>query len=97
MTSSTGCQGPGVREWGVMAEGVVKWYDRNRGEGFIQRFEGPDVHVPSRALLDPEPGFLIEGQAVEFELLKIPGGYRARGVRVVASGYRRDSKTAASQ
>ena len=82
---------------GVMAEGVVKWYDRNRGEGFIQRFDGPDVHVPSSALLDPEPGFLIEGQAVEFELLKIPGGFRAGGVRVVASGSRRGPRASASQ
>ena len=69
-----------------MAKGVVKWYDRRRGEGFIQRFEGPDVHVPSRALLDPEPGFLVEGQAVEFELLKIPGGFRARSVHVTGAG-----------
>ena len=82
---------------GVMAEGVVKWYDRRRGEGFIQRFEGPDIHVPGSALLDPEPGFLIEGQAVEFELLKISGGFRARGVRVVASGPNRDLKATTSR
>ena len=81
---------------GVMAEGVVKWYDRDRGEGFIQRFEGPDVHVPSSAMLDPEPGFLIEGQAVEFELLKIPGGFRARGVRVVEAGSPRELKASTS-
>lgn len=72
-----------MTQFRVMAEGVVKWYDRRRGEGFIQRFEGPDVHVPRGALLDPKPGFLIEGQPVEFELLNIPGGFRARGVRVV--------------
>ena len=72
-----------MAESGAMAHGEVKWYDRQRGEGFIQRFEGPDVHVPSSALMDPEPGFLVEGQAVEFELLKVPGGFRARGVRVV--------------
>ena len=72
-----------MTQFGDMAEGVVKWYDRDQGEGFIQRFEGPDVHVPRSALMDPEPGFLVEGQAVEFELLKIPGGFRARGVRVV--------------
>ena len=74
-----------VEESASMAEGVVKWYDRRRGEGFIQRFAGPDVHVPASALLDREPGFLVEGQSVEFELLKIPGGFRARSVRVVAS------------
>ena len=81
-----------MAESGAMAEGRVKWYDRQRGEGFIQRFEGPDVHVPSSALADREPGFLIEGQAVEFELLKIPGGFRARGVRVVDRGSPREMK-----
>ncbi|MDE2660888.1 MAG: cold shock domain-containing protein [Acidobacteriota bacterium] len=75
-----------------MARGVVKWYDRQRGEGFIQRFEGPDVHVPGSALLDREPGFLIEGQAVEFELLTIPGGFRAQRVRVVDRGSPREMK-----
>ena len=65
-----------------VAEGVVKWYDRRRREGFLLRSEGPDVHVPESALLDPEPGFLVEGQAVEFELVKISGGFRARAVRV---------------
>lgn len=72
-----------MAESGAMDQGKVKWYDRQRGEGFIQRFEGPDVHVPSSALVDPEPGFLIEGQVVEFELLKISGGFRARHVRVI--------------
>ncbi len=70
----------------AVAEGTVKWYDPRRGEGYILRVEGPDVHVPASALLDPDPGFLIEGQSVEFELLKIPGGFRAKGVRVVGWG-----------
>ncbi|MYB32105.1 MAG: cold shock domain-containing protein [Acidobacteria bacterium] len=79
-----------------MAKGVVKWYDRQRGEGFIQRFDGPDVHVPSSALLDREPGFLIECKAVEFELLKIHAGIRARGVRVVDRGSPREMKPLSS-
>lgn len=70
----------------ALTEGVVKWYDRQCGEGFIQRREGPDVHVPASALLDREPGFLTEGEEVEFELLVIPGGFRARGVRVTRRG-----------
>lgn len=86
-----------MAESGTMAEGTVKWYDRQRGEGFIQRFEGPDVHVPSSALADREPGFLIEGQAVEFELLKIPGGFRARRVRVVDRGSSRATKPQSSR
>lgn len=79
-----------------MDKGIVKWYDRQRGEGFIQRFEGPDVRVASNALLDREPGFLIEGQAVEFELLRIPGGFGARGVRVVDQGSPREMKPPSS-
>ncbi len=63
----------------------MKWYDRSRREGFIQRFDGPDVHVPQEALASREPGFLIEGQSVEFELVRIPGGFRAREVRVVGA------------
>ncbi len=66
--------------------GTVKWYDPKRGEGFIQRDEGPDVHVPESALSDAEPGFLVEGQTVEFEMFAIPGGLRARDVRVVGAG-----------
>lgn len=81
-----------MAESGAMAHGKVKWYDRQRGEGFIQRFEGPDVHVPSSVLADREPGFLIEGQSVEFELLKISGGFRARAVRVVGPGSPRERK-----
>ena len=64
-------------------QGLVKWYDRARREGFVMRHEGPDVHVPGDALADPEPGYLLEGQAVEFEIRAIPGGFRARDVRVV--------------
>lgn len=69
-----------------MTRGIVKWYDRDRGEGFILRRQGPDVHVPASALEDPDPGFLIEGQPVVFEMFPIPGGFRARRVRVVPSG-----------
>ncbi len=66
--------------------GTVKWYDPEMGEGFIQREEGPDVHVPQSALGDAAPGFLVEGQAVEFEMFAIPGGFRARNVRVIGTG-----------
>ena len=66
-----------------LTRGVVKWYDRSRGEGFILRDRGPDVHVPASALADSDSGFLIEGQSVEFRMFAIPGGFRARAVRVL--------------
>ena len=67
----------------ALTAGVVKWYDRVSGEGYILRDEGPDVHVTAVALRDPQPGYLIEGQSVEFEMFAIPRGFRARNVRVV--------------
>ena len=67
----------------ALTDGTVKWYDRISGEGYILRDEGPDVHVTAVALLDPEPGYLVEGQSVTFEMFAIPRGFRARNVRVV--------------
>ncbi len=66
--------------------GTVKWYDPERREGFLQRDEGPDVHVPESALAEGGPGFLVEGQAVEFEMYSVTGGFRARNVRLVGEG-----------
>lgn len=62
---------------------MVKWYDAGAGRGFLRRDDGPDVEVRAEWLAAPgEPG-LVEGAAVEFELLKTHGGFRSRSVRVV--------------
>lgn len=51
-----------------MQRGLVKWFNDNKGYGFIRQDEGPDVYVHYSAI--QEDGFktLAEGETVEFEL-----------------------------
>lgn len=53
--------------------GKVKWFDAQKGYGFIEREDGDDVFVHFSAI--EEEGFktLEEGQEVEFEIVE---GYR---------------------
>ncbi len=58
-------------------EGNVKWFDNEKGYGFIEREEGDDVFVHFSAI--EEEGFksLEEGQAVEFEIVEGERGPQA--------------------
>ena len=64
-------------------QGTVKFFDRDRGFGFISREKGDDlfVHVSN---LHPDAGAgLSDGQSVEFEIGQGQKGPQAQGVRVV--------------
>lgn len=51
-----------------MATGIVKWFNMNKGFGFITPDEGDrDVFVHSTALQDAGISTLAEGQRIEFE------------------------------
>lgn len=63
---------------------MVKWYDASAGRGFLRRDDGPDVEVRAEWLEAPGEPPLVEGETVEFELLKTHGGFRSRSVRVLA-------------
>ena len=64
-----------------MAQGTVKWFNEQKGFGFITQDEGPDVFVHYSAI--DASGFksLSEGDAVEFEVTQGPKGPQARAVR----------------
>jgi CspA family cold shock protein len=62
-----------------MAVGTVKWFNANKGYGFIQPESGNDVFVHVSAIQDG--GSLDEGQAVEFDIAQGQKGPQAVNVR----------------
>ena len=63
-------------------QGKVKFFDTDRGFGFIGRDAGEDVFVHVSGL-QPGTAALTEGQAVEFEVGPGRKGDEARNVRVI--------------
>ncbi|MEW6685203.1 MAG: cold-shock protein [Candidatus Edwardsbacteria bacterium] len=64
-----------------MPRGKVKWFNENKGYGFIEREDGkPDVFVHFSAI--KEEGFktLAEGQVVEFDIIEGEKGPQAANV-----------------
>ena len=63
-----------------MQNGVVKWFNAEKGFGFIQLEEGNDVFVHYSAI--QEEGFktLEEGQQVSFEIVEGERGPQAANV-----------------
>ncbi|GAB6100629.1 cold shock protein CspC [Halanaerocella petrolearia] len=61
-------------------QGNVKWFDGEKGYGFIEREAGDDVFVHFSAI--QEEGFknLEEGQAVEFKVVEGDRGPQAEEV-----------------
>jgi cold shock protein len=69
-----------------MASGTVKWFNDQKGFGFIMQEDGPDVFVHYSAIADTT-GFksLSEGDPVEFEVTQGPKGPQAQSVRKTAT------------
>ncbi|MDZ4655661.1 MAG: cold-shock protein [Coriobacteriia bacterium] len=51
-----------------MAQGTVKWFNPDKGYGFIAREDGEDVFVHFSEIQGEGFKSLDEGQAVEFEV-----------------------------
>ena len=65
-----------------MPTGKVKWYDAEKGFGFLSQEDGEDVHVRSSALPDGVED-LKAGQKVEFGLASGRRGPQALSVKLV--------------
>lgn len=65
-----------------MAQGTVKWFNAEKGYGFIaQDGGGSDVFVHYSAIQSDGYRSLDEGQSVEFEITQGPKGVQAENVR----------------
>ena len=64
-----------------MASGTVKWFNADKGFGFISQSDGADVFVHFSAIQKSGYRSLDEGEQVEFEVQQGPKGLQAANVR----------------
>jgi CspA family cold shock protein len=67
----------------TMAQGTVKWFNADKGFGFIAQDGGPDVFVHFTAIDSTGYRTLDEGQRVEFTTTQSEKGLQAENVRAV--------------
>jgi CspA family cold shock protein len=63
-----------------MVEGTVKWFNAEKGFGFIERENGDDVFVHFSAIGGEGFKSLDEGQKVQFEIVEGNRGPQAANV-----------------
>jgi len=63
-----------------MAQGTVKWFNAEKGFGFISRSDGDDVFVHHTAIVGEGYRSLDEGQQVSFEVTQGKKGLQATNV-----------------
>jgi CspA family cold shock protein len=66
-----------------MMVGRVKWFNNDKGYGFIEYKENEDVFVHYSAIELEGYKTLSEGQLVEFKLVETSKGYQALNVKLV--------------
>jgi cold shock protein len=64
-----------------MAKGKVKWFNEQKGYGFITPENGKDVFVHHTAIQGEGFKTLAEGQDVEFDITTGPKGEQASNVK----------------
>jgi CspA family cold shock protein len=67
-----------------VATGTVKWFNPDKGYGFITQDDGPDVFVHFSAIQGEGYRNLEENQKVEFDVTQGEKGPQATNVRLVA-------------
>ncbi|ODA41124.1 cold shock domain-containing protein [Desulfosporosinus sp. BG] len=62
--------------------GKVKWFNKQKGYGFIEQEKGQDVFVHFQSVIGDGFRTLEEGQIVEFDVIQGPRGEQASNVMV---------------
>jgi cold shock protein len=65
---------------GMQEQGTVKWYNDEKGYGFIVRERGVDVFVHQSDIIAEGPGTLSEGDRVSFDVVEGAKGLTAKNV-----------------
>ncbi len=63
-----------------MIKGKVKWFNNDKGYGFIEYKNNEDIFVHYSSILSEGYRTLVEGQYVEFELVETDKGLQAKNV-----------------
>ena len=63
--------------------GIVKWFNANKGFGFISREDGGDIFVHFRSIRGQGHRVLMEGQKVEFGIVMGEKGEQAHDVEIL--------------
>lgn len=67
-----------------MARGVVKWFNDQKGYGFVKADDGPDVFVHHSGIVGEGFKTLTEGETVEFDIVEGDRGPKAENVQRVS-------------
>jgi len=65
-----------------MVQGTVRWYDKQKGYGFLQPADGPDVFIHHTSLVNHET-VLAEGDKVIFEVKDGEKGPKAENLSLL--------------
>ena len=63
-----------------MLKGKVKWFNNEKGFGFIEYDDKEDIFVHYSSILSDGFKTLVEGQYVDFELVRTDKGLQAKNV-----------------
>lgn len=70
-----------------MLTGKVKWFNNEKGFGFIEYNDEEDIFVHYSAILTPGYKTLVEGQYVKFDLVRTDKGLQAKNVVEIKEAY----------
>jgi cold shock protein len=66
-----------------MSEGTVKWFNGDKGYGFIEQTNGPDVFLHYSSIDMSGYKSVEEGDCVDFDVEESERGLQAKNVKII--------------